>query len=109
MATMPDIKVNVLPPKLNLKAWVTYRRAELEFESRELSAAPPISVMGGMVARGERLRVIEVLLNELDRFAVWMDQGEPSFIPPLSENDKAHWRWVRDKGLDVPPHIEAQL
>jgi|SRR5580698_4479392 hypothetical protein len=109
MAAMPDVKINV-KTTLNLQAYVAYRRAEIEHEGREIAARQSGSLGGGlMVARSERLRVLEVLLAELDQLGQWLASGEPEYIPPLSEADKIHWRWVRSKGMDIPAHIEVQL
>jgi hypothetical protein len=93
-----------------MRDYVTYRRLELQFEANELMTASASMLGGGqMIARGERLRVIEVLLGEWEKLADWREAGEPEFVPPLSEADKTHWRWVKDRGLDIPAHIEAQL
>jgi hypothetical protein len=99
------------PAKSNtVRAYVAYRRAELAFEERELAATTVSGIGGGyMVSRGERLRAITILLEELDKIAAWLDAGEPEYVPPLSESDKNQWRWAREHGLDVPSHIEQQL
>jgi hypothetical protein len=109
MAAMPDVKVKVVPVVPSLKDYLAYRRAELDWEATQIKQAPPVSVMGGLIARGERLRIIEVLLAELDKAVAWLDAGCVAFDPPLTEADLIHWRWVRDHGYDVPDHILAML
>jgi hypothetical protein len=113
MATAPktiktEVEVSVKLP--TLKAYVAYRRAQLTFESNELATSGGSLLGGGsMIARGERLRVIELMLAEFDRLGEWLENGEPAYIPPLSENEKINWRWARDQGAVIPEHIEAQL
>lgn len=106
---MPPAKV-VIPTNVRLRRYIAYRREELAFEEKEIQANAGYGIGGGaMVSRGERLRVIETLLNELDKLAAWLDSGEPEYVPPLSAEDKRQWRWAREHGMEVPPHIAEQL
>lgn len=112
MATMPktiktDVEVGL---KVNLKDYIAYRRAELTYEANELAISGGSLLGGGqMIARGERLKVIEVFLNEMDSLATWLENGEPTYIPPLTENEKTNWRWAEAQGAVIPEHIKAQL
>jgi hypothetical protein len=108
------VKTEKFPPSAkssSLRAYLAYRHAQLAFEGREIAATSSAGLSGGynLINRGERLRVIELMLAELDALATWLDNGEPEFIPPLTEADKTQWRWARDHGMAVPPHIEEQL
>jgi hypothetical protein len=47
--------------------------------------------------------------DELDDLADWIDEQEPGFVAPLTAEQKSHWRFARDAGLEVPEEIAAQL
>lgn len=49
-------------------------------------------------------------LRNLLKFADWLEAGAPAAGVILSEEDKAHWRWVKDQGgIPIPPDVAAQL
>lgn len=93
-----------------LKGYIAYRRAELESEERNIANAGYSGIGGGaMISRGERLRMVMTMLEELDKLAAWLEAGRPVYVPPLSTSDRQQWQWAKDHGLPVPPHIEEQL
>ncbi len=90
-----------------IRAWIQHRTDELNYEQAHQSINP-ISA-GSSIMRGERAKTVAILLGELELFATWLDNGQAEFVPPMSEEAKREWRFARDHGADVPPHILAQL
>jgi len=91
-----------------IRAWIKFRTDELNYEQAN-QAIHPMSA-GSSIMRGERMKQVAVILAELELFATWLDNGGPKeFVPPMSEESKKEWRFARNHGADVPPHILAQL
>lgn len=100
---------------MNLKAYVDYRRKQLEHEQSQRPAALMTGIgFGGasLIAFDDYYKGAFATLNELQHLADWVGDGEPQWTPPppdLTDRDKEHWRWVRDNGYEVPEHIAEQL
>jgi hypothetical protein len=93
-------------PQDVIRAWIDFRTKQLSYENSVQSISP---IGGGNVFRGERQKVISVFLDELAEMATWLDSGNLEFIPPMNADQKQQWRFARDHGAEVPPHILEQL
>ena len=92
-----------------IREFVEYRRAQLTDERRKLEENVNGLNGAALVGFGERVKVTGIALAELEAFASWMEVGYPVFVPPLTAEQLGQWRFARDQGADVPPHIAAQL
>lgn len=93
-------------PSEVIRAWIAFRTGQITYENEHAAHSP---IGGGNVNRGERQKVIAVILDELNRFSGWLDAGTHQFTPPMSEEAKREWRFALDHGASVPEHILAQL
>ncbi len=93
-----------------LRRYVEYRKAQLVAERQELLLRSTGGMSAGaLVNFDRRAEMVMTSLEELGKMAEWIESGGPEYVPPLGEADKAHWRWARDRGQDVPEHVLAQL
>jgi hypothetical protein len=92
-----------------LRDFAEYRRNQLDYDRRELEAKSGGLGGGALVQHDRRAELSCALLKELARFAQYIDDGSPAWIPPLSRDDLNQWRWAKEHGAEVPAHVEAQL
>ena len=91
-----------------IRDWIEYRRRQLADEA--VNAHPANSIgSGASIQAAQDRKFAHDVLNELERMAQWIHLGSPDYVPPLSEERKKEWRFARDHGAEVPPHILEQL
>ena len=104
MVTNPNAALSV-----KVREFVKFRRDELADERRRIEDNANGLNGAALVAHGERAKVARVALDELERFASWLENGSPVFVAPLTRDELNQWRFAREHGAAVPPHIEEQL
>lgn len=82
-----------------IREYVTYRRAMLAKPRLGGNAGP------GMIAAADEI----AWLNNLIRFADWLDEGKPSAGSVLTDDQKTSYRAAKAAGATFPPEIEKQL
>lgn len=83
-------------------------RKYAEFRERNIK----VSRIGGNAGGSQMIDSAAEMgfLRNLLRFADWLDAGAPEAGVILTEEEKAHWRWVKDQGVfPIPKDVEAQL
>lgn len=92
-----------------VRAYVSFRRAELEYQLGQLGPPSSIGTARHATIR-ENIGRSYQMLAELERFATWLEDGSPdTFTAPLSEAEKEFWVKAKSMGVETPPEIEAQL
>ncbi len=94
---------------MDIKKYVENRRAELRAERASLEVNSGGITMGRLMAFDQRMRVIEIVLAEMEFLANWEDDGEPQFRPPLDASERAFWLKAKALGVEIPAEVAGQL
>lgn len=85
-----------------IRGYIAYRRAQLQ----QIAGPPGVNRGGsGPIIAAAR----EHILSELDSLADWLEEGQPTPLAVLSEEDRRFWRDARRRGMTVPQEILDQL
>lgn len=104
---MTEKKVVNEEPSSIIRRYVEYRTSQVNQEIEDRKTQPFSG--GSAIASGERNKVLKVLFDELEALSNWLEAGEPAYVKPLSDAEKAQWRFALEVGADVPEHVKAQL
>lgn len=95
---------------MDIRKYVSYRRAELKAEKEKLNRQILHGITAGaQIAFDQRASAVNQMLDELERFAKWQEDGEPEFTEPLTNEEHAFWLKAKSRGITIPEEIEAQL
>lgn len=101
-ARRPPASPEYKSPQEVILAYVAWRKAGIA-----ASLGPPGVNRGGGAA--VQAQSILTILGELESFATWLGDGQPTPAAVLSEDDKVFWRRARSQGLDVPQDVLDKL
>ncbi len=96
--------------QVDLKKYVANRRKELQAERAALASRNQMGITtGALMGFDQKARVTETLLAEFENLANWEAEGEPDYVAPLADDEKAFWLKAAARGVEIPDEIKAQL